>query len=293
VIGNNSGATGLYEIDGGTLHTADDGAGQFRVGRSGGSGTLRVGGTGVVIHEDALTLADGGAATEGILEMHGSTASLTVARLENTANGSSEMMHWSASAAGISPIVVNGTSGSNRVQLQDPAEVLENGGINGGDNLTGDGVALSLDLSALIGNHTLTLIDNQTSQSVVGFFEDAETMNLYEEGESISNTGFVGTVTISYVGGTGNDVTLSLVASTTVPGDHNADGAVDAADYVAWRKLGTNGTLGYSHWQNHFGMEAGNGNNTQVPEPAAWMLLVAGTIEVLGRSYRQLGRFSD
>ena len=64
-----------------------------------------------------------------------------------------------------------------------------------------------------------------------------------------------------------------------VPGDFNADGVVDAADYVAWRR--TDGTAeGYSAWRSDFGLgESANpgglrGTTAAVPEPAAWLLAV-------------------
>lgn len=296
-IGDNTGATGLYEIYGGTLQTASDGAANFRVGRNGGNGTLRVAGNGVVVHQDTLVLADGGTGTEGRIELVGSSASLTTARLDNLASGASETIRWVADAGGITPLVINGTSGSNRVQLQDPNEVSANTGANGSGNLRGDGTALELDLSALVGNHTLMLIDNRTSQQVVGFFETGATTELYEEGEQILGTGYHGSVTISYVGGTGNDVLLTLVATSPLPGDHNGDGLVDAADYVAWRKSGIQGQQGYSDWKANFGaLTPGVGaivtdavNTAQVPEPVGWatVALSVSILQIAG--YRTWG----
>jgi arylsulfatase A-like enzyme len=248
VIGQNAGSQGLYELHGGTLHTADDTTDEFRIGHNGGNGTLRVAGTGVVIHEGIMTIGDGAQGTRGALEMIGSTASVTTSHLESLDDGATETMRWVADVGGVSPIVV--TTGM----------------------LMGDGVALSLDLSALTGDHTLTLINNQTSQATLEFFQNPQSLSLYEEGDNISDTAFNGSVTISYVGGTGNDVTLSLVASTDLTGDYNRDGVVDGADYVMWRKLGTNGMLGYTQWQQHFGESQGGSGNSQVPEPASCLL---------------------
>ena len=46
------------------------------------------------------------------------------------------------------------------------------------------------------------------------------------------------------------------------PGDHNGDGTVDAADYVAWRK--NDGTqTGYDVWRAHFGETAGVGTGAK------------------------------
>jgi hypothetical protein len=64
------------------------------------------------------------------------------------------------------------------------------------------------------------------------------------------------------------------------PGDFNGDGAVDAADYVVWRKgLGTIYTQqDFNTWRAHFGQTTGSGSganaNATVPEPASMVLLV-------------------
>jgi len=52
-----------------------------------------------------------------------------------------------------------------------------------------------------------------------------------------------------------------------LPGDHNGDGTVDAADYVAWRK--TDGLPpGYDAWRTHFGEPAGSAGETRFSEIA-------------------------
>jgi hypothetical protein len=83
---------------------------------------------------------------------------------------------------------------------------------------------------------------------------------------------------------------------TAVPGDYDADGIVDAADYTIWRDtLGSttdfraNGdTTGasaevidqadYTFWKSHFGATSGSGSLSfgSVPEPASWLLLLSG-----------------
>jgi hypothetical protein len=148
-------------------------------------------------------------------------------------------------------------------------------------------------LSALTTNQTLTLIDNRTTDAITGFFENGSTNNLYEEGETILGTGFDGTVKISYHGGTGNDVTLSLVA---LQGDYTRDGHVNAADYVGWRKADINGQQGYSEWRANFGSSAPsmgpilNGARlAAVPEPNALITFSIGIALSIG-SRRQSGR---
>ena len=65
-----------------------------------------------------------------------------------------------------------------------------------------------------------------------------------------------------------------------LPGDFNADGAVDAADYVVWRTgLGTTYTVAdYIDWQQHFGESSGGGSSTAVPEPDGTVLCLIGLI---------------
>ncbi|HEX2476352.1 MAG TPA: galactose oxidase early set domain-containing protein [Lacipirellulaceae bacterium] len=69
-----------------------------------------------------------------------------------------------------------------------------------------------------------------------------------------------------------------------LPGDFNGDGAVDAADYVVWRKgLGTEYTEGdYDAWRENFGVTAGAASTSAstlqlaVPEPTSgWATIAA------------------
>ena len=59
-----------------------------------------------------------------------------------------------------------------------------------------------------------------------------------------------------------------------LPGDFNADGTVDASDYVVWRKgLGTTFVpADYNAWRSHFGQTLAIANAATVPEPTAWIL---------------------
>lgn len=241
-IGQGSGAVGEYQLVSGVVLAANDGDGDVRLGGGGGNGTMRIGGNGNFSTQGNLFVAEGGGSgSVGLLELTGSNAAFSVNRFENAPGavgaglGNDETIRWVADASGITSIVVTGTTGIEVLQLQDPQEVTASTGVNGFGDLTGDGIALELDLSALTGDQTLTLIDNQSVEAVIGFFEAGDSLDLYEEGEAILGTGFAGTVSISYLGGTGNDVVLSLMASAALLGDYNADGIVDAADYTVWR----------------------------------------------------------
>jgi hypothetical protein len=96
-----------------------------------------------------------------------------------------------------------------------------------------------------------------------------------------------------------DDVTLTSIPAI-LPGDYNDDNAVDAADYVVWRKHeGTmntlpndphGGTIGadqYNTWRANFGSASGGGAAGQplfagaVPEPATCLLVSAAAAGVL------------
>jgi hypothetical protein len=74
---------------------------------------------------------------------------------------------------------------------------------------------------------------------------------------------------------------LGVLTGVPIPwGDYNEDYAVDAADYVAWRKR-DGLPVEYQTWQSHFGETANSGSGSQssmsaVPEPGTlWNITVA------------------
>ncbi len=83
------------------------------------------------------------------------------------------------------------------------------------------------------------------------------------------------------------------VLATTLAGDFNQDGTVDAADYSVWRDgLGSlfDGD-DFLDWKNHFGQSLGSGSASRgsghfeaVPEPAAAVLLLSGVCLLARRS---------
>jgi hypothetical protein len=84
--------------------------------------------------------------------------------------------------------------------------------------------------------------------------------------------------------------TLTPADIPSLPGDFNADRAVDAADYVVWRHgLGATHTQAdYDAWRANFGRSSGRAAatpaadggliNRAVPEPATWFLFVSALI---------------
>ena len=81
--------------------------------------------------------------------------------------------------------------------------------------------------------------------------------------------------------------TAFLIRDPAGPGDFNADGIVNAADYVVWRK--SDGTQeGYNLWRANFGRTAGAGSlsDVAVPEPTSWVLLILGATLGICTRYR-------
>jgi hypothetical protein len=82
---------------------------------------------------------------------------------------------------------------------------------------------------------------------------------------------------------------IMAVGSASLEGDYNANGAVDAADYVIWRdRLNQNVTIpndstpgsvteaDYSVWRSHFGRQPGSSAiAAPVPEPTSTLILLA------------------
>jgi hypothetical protein len=76
-------------------------------------------------------------------------------------------------------------------------------------------------------------------------------------------------------------------------GDYNTNGAVDAADYVVWRKANINDQQGYNTWRAHFGESLGGGSgdadSVGVPEPAALALMTIASLMCWAAGGRKCG----
>ena len=166
-------------------------------------------------------------------------------------------------------------------------------------------------------DHTGTTSDVHIRLNAIPVFDGF--VNGYGNTSSFSTTLTVGIGdSIDFAVGYGANYTfwddstaLSATIVPGVPGDYNANGTVDAADYVVWRKnLGTSndlpndrigGVVGPTHfeqWRAHFGQTAGTGASLAatrasdaIPEPAtiALLLLGSGWIERRRRVSRRTG----
>ncbi len=79
-----------------------------------------------------------------------------------------------------------------------------------------------------------------------------------------------------------NDIILDQYQPILLPGDYNNNGAVDAADYVVWRKIAL-GPAAYNTWRQHFGETNGNGSvmdasSIAVPEPGMLVVVMVTSL---------------
>ena len=137
-----------------------------------------------------------------------------------------------------------------------------------------------------IGTHRDLRIDLTSSHQTGESFNDAF-------GEQGSDSPLVPTHFQFYFNKNGGvDHTLYIdnvrvgMAPAGLPGDYNANGTVDAADYVLWRNggplenevadPGNISPADYNEWRARFGnaLPGGSGSQAAVPEPAAVLLLI-------------------
>ena len=79
----------------------------------------------------------------------------------------------------------------------------------------------------------------------------------------------------------------SVNLSTQLAGDHNDDGTVNAADYVAWRKLQLPESE-YTAWRTNFGRRSGGSGSYDsfaVPEPSTLALVIGAILLAPRRNY--------
>jgi fibronectin-binding autotransporter adhesin len=162
------------------------------------------------------------------------------------------------------------------------------GGVN---DLTSVGGNSALDNTLVGGDLTL---DGTLNVSVLGNSQltAAGSYRLFNYAGTLIDNGLnLGTIALASGLSASIDTSISgqidlLITSTGgMPGDHNQDGKVNAADYVLWRNdpASYGGPGGYTAWRANFGNPPGSGSGLEgggVPEPAgatlALMTLLLG-----------------
>jgi uncharacterized protein YkwD len=106
-----------------------------------------------------------------------------------------------------------------------------------------------------------------------------------------SDVNFEVTITNVLVSGLPQTFTydVNVFDPTLVSGDFNNNGAVDAADYVVWRKGAgvTPSPANYTLWRTNFGRSGGGSAGAEgVPESASWLLLAIAAFLIAANSQR-------
>ncbi|HEX2477288.1 MAG TPA: hypothetical protein VHK01_21205 [Lacipirellulaceae bacterium] len=270
-IGNRVGG-GVVTISGGALAlTADVGDGSIIIGRGmnwedmpgvGGATTLRVTG------DDSTIIANGSLLMNPV-DVH--TSSTLVARITGPT-------HTPIKVAGNAEIA----NGTFKVELQGYTPVAGNSWtiLQAGADIAADKTAISTladSLTTATGYDGLQHMDPALAGTLMGTFE-AEDFSMAPLSAGL-------TWDVEYAG---NSVILKVVGAAGIHGDYNADGKVNAADYVVWRKtLGQSITLpndrtpgmvtteDYGVWRENFGAMSGPAaaSGALVPEPIGMILL--------------------
>ena len=152
-----------------------------------------------------------------------------------------------------------------------------------GDLIINDGV-LAIDLASPVVADLLDIsgaftLGGDLEVSLLGGFDPTSGSWIIATAESFSGT--FDSVTPGFaITQQGSNLVLSVVP--TLPGDYNADGKVDAADYTVWRDGGSpDSTIdGYNVWAANYGATAASSGST-VPEPTAVSLAALGTVLLL------------
>ena len=162
--------------------------------------------------------------------------------------------------------------------------------------------ALSLNLGfAPSAGQPFVILNNNSADPVNGCFAGLPEHGVVEATFEGQQTKFF----ISYVGGDGNDIVLT-VAGGVLPGDANGDNLVDQVDYTVWYNSYGSSLTGpqygdfdgsgmvdqadYTIWYNNYGQSgAGLVENTSVPEPCSLGIVVAGLLPAILRR-RQASR---
>jgi hypothetical protein len=109
----------------------------------------------------------------------------------------------------------------------------------------------------------------------------------YSFTDPLSYGGDIGLLAAGQGGAIYKNLSITQVDAQPVPGDYNANGVVDSADYVLWRKggplqnevdnLGVVDAGDYAAWRARFGNTSGSGSGLAsggaVPEPATLIML--------------------
>jgi autotransporter-associated beta strand protein len=277
---------GLMNDTGHSTGVVEQGATSLTVSSAGGTSTYAgtISGTGSFTKSGAGTQVLEGNNSLGAVNVNGGTLLMNGINTTGTVTVSGGTFGGTGSVSGT--VVANATA---HIAPGASPGVLTTGGLtlNAGSVLDFElGSTFSSDLI----NVTGTLIMNGGSVNITNFGGglDFGTYTLIDYGTSFGDVADLGTPTgpagfAFELVDTGSQINL-LVNVPAIEGDHNEDGVVDAADYVAWRKLPENfggDPGGYDTFYQNFGSDGSSGGSQgSVPEPGAAAVLLLGAIGI-------------
>ena len=168
-----------------------------------------------------------------------------------------------------------------------------------GDFTLGSTGALEIDLGLdawdLVSVSGAAVLDGTIDVNLSGDFfpVNGQTFTILTAAGGITDLGIDWQLPLNFTSQIVNSTSLVLTYSAILAGDYNANGTVDAADYVLWRKNPNahGGPNGYNIWRQNFGLSQGAGSSSvlgAVPEPAtATLYIVVGWIVVCLRPSRR------
>jgi hypothetical protein len=115
--------------------------------------------------------------------------------------------------------------------------------------------------------------------------------NLYNEGVNAEDVDFEIRRAAGPSFRTYDQIVTYVGQAPSLAGDYNANGIVDAADYVVWRKSSAQ-PQGYTTWRLNFGRASGGfglGSIGAVPEPSCAVLLLSAVLSLEMRERRKTG----
>ncbi len=254
------------------------GSGDIKGSSVGGTGGMYLTGTGGVTIANNYTAAGPitiGKGATGTVSLNGNITSAT----SLTVNSGAVTLGGANTFSGNT--VVNG--GSLTVSGASATFGKGNLTVSGGSAVISAGVT-----DAILNSATLTLAGGGTANTAdVGFINLATGINEQVASLILGTTAYTSGTFGSTASGATNtfDEYFSGVGIITVMssllGDYNHDGTVNAADYVAWRmgqSPNPNSLADYNTWRANFGTSAGSGSglgkSAAVPEPGALALVI-------------------
>jgi autotransporter-associated beta strand protein len=224
--------------------------------------------------------------TVGFGELHGDAGSSLIAF--NGGSATFPNINWEIGAldtnSNVAGVIADGGGAISNLTKVGTGTLTLTGANTYTGNTTVEEGTLSINSAYLAGTADVIISTGAILDLNFAGTDDIDSLYLDTTSQAIGLYGAIGnagaTFQVPYITGTGLLNVQTVGPPLTLPGDYNADGTVDAADYVFWR-LNDGTQAGYDLWAANFGLTQGAGSsagsidsNAAVPEPATALLAV-------------------